>query len=412
MRFIKQESKLNNQITYIERLPGLTLSVYIVCMTAFEHHHRLSILASLSLYAFFASASLYILMNRKIRFNYYIVGMTSYGMMLLLSYLYTPSEGAALMYLYRYTTLVVIITLVMNYVDNTEKVVQVIKSFVLAGTMLSVMAFMIYGLGIFQQAASSEYGLRIGSEFGNENDVGMAAAFSIFFALYLMVHKLANKKYYLYYVITIIVCLPFALLTGSKKAFFILLIGTLFTLLTNTTKSIWGISRKLKGLTLAIVALAALYFIISNVDAFWYIYTRINELIGTVTGKGNESISDQIRMNMIKTGWDAFGDSPILGKGIYASYSYFGTYSHNNYIEVLMNTGIIGFILYYTPYCISLHRLKKKTIDIEVKALAIIIIITILFLETGAVTYYSRYFHVLLATISSFVCYNGVKRSC
>ena len=59
-------------------------------------------------------------------------------------------------------------------------------------------------------------------------------------------------------------------------------------------------------------------------------------------------------------------DSPILGNGYY-SFSQlllkeygFATYSHNNFIEIFVGGGIIGFTLYYSLYYISIKDTCKK----------------------------------------------------
>ena len=118
------------------------------------------------------------------------------------------------------------------------------------------------------------------------------------------------------------------------------------------------IFSKLKGISISIVFLFLVYWLLNNVSAFWYIGQRANEMLLTFQGQG-VSTTDLSRINMIKTSIEQFSNAPLLGNGIAHSKVLFDTYSHNNYVEILMNTGIIGFFIYYSVYLISIYKAYK-----------------------------------------------------
>ena len=58
------------------------------------------------------------------------------------------------------------------------------------------------------------------------------------------------------------------------------------------------------------------------------------------------------RLELITEGFHMFKKNPLFGVGLgsFTSYSSTGAMSHNDYIEVLASTGIIGFLLYFPIY--------------------------------------------------------------
>ena len=75
---------------------------------------------------------------------------------------------------------------------------------------------------------------------------------------------------------------------------------------------------------------------------------------------GNITESDDyLRIYMIKKSLEKFILNPVFGNGVYASSYYLGTYSHNNYTEILVNTGMLGFLAFYWPYYIYVRKMLK-----------------------------------------------------
>jgi O-antigen ligase len=65
------------------------------------------------------------------------------------------------------------------------------------------------------------------------------------------------------------------------------------------------------------------------------------------------------RMFMIMRGLRLWLESPVWGGGYYhfAIADGYGSYSHNNYVELLANFGIIGFLSFYLPFYFTIRKL-------------------------------------------------------
>jgi O-antigen ligase len=119
---------------------------------------------------------------------------------------------------------------------------------------------------------------------------------------------------------------------------------------------------------------------------------------------------DSVRESMILYGWDSFLQRPIFGWG-HASFkflfgNFFGryVYSHNNYIELLTNLGLIGFVYYYGFYIYIIKKIVKvPSINMKSKNLKhffIAFFISLFFLEMGIISYYSQVFIQVFIAIS------------
>ena len=98
---------------------------------------------------------------------------------------------------------------------------------------------------------------------------------------------------------------------------------------------------------------------------------------------------------MIEIGFNKWMDSPIWGYG-FDSFKYYNRlmtghfyYSHNNYIELLYDLGIIGFAIYYWFYWKLFYVAwkGKNSYTPEIRAFVIGIVFSMLVFEYGAVNY-------------------------
>jgi O-antigen ligase len=141
----------------------------------------------------------------------------------------------------------------------------------------------------------------------------------------------------------------------------------------------------------------------NNTDLYNVLGVRIEQLLNALSGEGNVDNSTIVRFQMIDEGINLFKERPFLGYGIdnYASISTFSTYSHNNYIELLVGVGIFGTVIYYSLYVSIFFKLIKFVRVNKIAGLFISIILGLAILEYGLVTYYIEIFVILLAAAYS-----------
>lgn len=85
-----------------------------------------------------------------------------------------------------------------------------------------------------------------------------------------------------------------------------------------------------------------------------------------------------------------------------------GTYSHNNYVEMLLNGGIPAFVLFYLPIFWILFRLLMKKQKCSDTYFPLTLIIIRLFLDVGMVSYFD--FSVIFMTVIAMGLYFKEKR--
>lgn len=386
----------------IDNATTFVLIIYIIALTAFENYAPTTWISSYSLYLFLLVALTRVLLKSRIILTFYSIIMLIYGALLALSLFWAEDFNYGFTTLYWYMTCVILTFFVVNYVDSKAKFYTIINAYIIAGVVLSLLLYNAYGLEIFNAVANSKNGLRLGGEIGNSNAIGLSLAFSVCFALYFLVDFKNSFIKKVLYIGSICLLGPVLFLSGSKKALFVLLFGILYIFITQKTdKKV--IFSKLKGITISIVFLFLVYWLLNNVPAFWYVGQRVNEMLLTFQ-RQEVSATDLTRLNMVKTSIEQFGNAPLLGNGIAHSKVVFGTYSHNNYVEILMNTGIVGFITYYSMYLIFIYkayRLSKN--ERELVIIIGFVLITFIIIEMGLVSYYARYYQILLAAISSIL---------
>ena len=202
------------------------------------------------------------------------------------------------------------------------------------------------------------------------------------------------------------------LLTGSRKGLIICITPWVIFFGIKFLKS-KKIMNKLKLLFITVIMCVVTFNIIMKVEVIYdTVGFRIEAMYRSVVyGELSHEGSFNTRKNMINKGKEYFKDRPILGHGV-STYRYIykhdmgkETYSHNNYIELLVNNGIIGFTIYYIFYIWNLVICNKKRIlansekEKNYYLFILSILITMLILDNGRVSY-NDYITYLLIGLS------------
>lgn len=192
------------------------------------------------------------------------------------------------------------------------------------------------------------------------------------------------------------------LFSGSRKA---LIVSTLFFLLmfflTSDRKDLLKKAKKI-FIIMAWLAIISIY-IFTNDFMYSLIGTKLQNVIlafGLNKSLGLHDSSIEARNILRETAWNIFLQHPILGVGYYGfkDYNYWGYYAHNNYLEILADLGMIGFVVYYSYYCHCLFlafkmKLKNKWITNSIRPdiLLSVFVICFVILEYGQVTYFRMF---------------------
>lgn len=352
----------------------------------------------------FCGANWVLVNHCRIKKNNQLISMFLYGGMLVLSSFYSPTpEIRVRTTLMAYAVMLVIIFFVCDNINN-EKDINFYLHAILLGSVVQF-AYMVraYGLNVFEVIQQSEMELRVGDDTSNANAVGLTLAYGSVISMFFF-GKAQKKVLKICYIIVALLTAVVTFLTGSRKALVVLIIGYFVVLaFLNSNKNIL---HKLKGLIIAVVVVGIVFYAISNIPAFAMVNRRITQLIEGVMGTGTLDHSSEARFDFIERGWQAFLESPIIGKGTYASYMYFRTYSHNNFIEIFMNTGIVGFLLFYYPYVVNLFRFMRTDKKNPLFGIMLFFYAWILFGGYGFVTYYDK-LSMMIAVIPSLYLYEN-----
>lgn len=252
-----------------------------------------------------------------------------------------------------------------------------------SGFLLILYSVGVYGAEGFLTALQEEE--RIGTEFTNANTYGKAFSYGVVAGVYLALYK---KKWLC--LAGCLVFLFFALSSGSKKAILIILIGVFVLLIFR-----FGRNHPFQLILWSAVALLVLYYVI-RLPIFSVAFERFTGFLS-----GEKDYGDKIRANMIETGLAMFRKKPLFGWGMtaFAEISGFDTYSHNNFVELLANYGLIGFGLFYSLYAYVIvkfrHLFRYRT---PAYLMMFTVLLAVLITDYGIVSYGIKWNWMVIGT--------------
>ena len=279
--------------------------------------------------------------------------------------------------------------------------VWAINGLLLALYLISSGTAIITSTGVF-------YSAREGS---NRNVVAMYLMFGIFGILNL---NIASKIKHLFLSMGSIALMTYVIiLTASRKGMIgvALLILIWFFFSFRYVFRTFSFNRKILTAFFVMVVIAFIGFYLATEFENTYMFERLF----------NDASRDstEARLAYLNHAIEVFHSNPIIGVGFNQYRVYFGTYAHMNYAEILADTGIIGFVLYYCSYILMLAKLLKKVIYLRkykmensIMALANVamflgLFIVILILETAMVAIQDFMMPIAVGAIS-IVCYSDV----
>lgn len=393
-----------------ENLWNIAAMIYVICNITFCAGN-LVVLNSLSMYIFLTVSLWYIIRRRYIKVSslYDMIILGIFGILLAISILYAPysaySKSFAQNTLYDFVTMIIIMFCFSQYMRGHDEINKFWIATFIGGVTLSFYVFGMYGSDFWNilranAVANSNNITRIGTGFVNTNTIGIYTSISMCLGIY---YAVLNKeiKSLLYKFIFLggsIVSFVMAMASSSKKTFIIMFT---FWVCIFVYKQIGSKNfvRGIKYLVIFILITITMVYLIQNITIFSGIATRMKSLFSFLeVGKGG--VSEVERASFISQGIQYWLQSPIWGNGLGSSVYYMGMYAHNNFVEILMSLGILGFLFFYYPIVSTIKNYivyKKRTrSEDELTILSFALLITSLVCGVAAVYYFDRYWMVLI----------------
>lgn len=288
----------------------------------------------------------------------------------------------------------IVVLYIFLYMTDITDVRKVVKIFLTAAVLNSLFVLVVYGPGALI-AVREEMAEQAA---GNNNTIGMAAAYAVVLDAYLGAEpgKKRNPFRFLLYALLVMM----VLLTGSKKALLILVLSV-------SAMHILTRRNKLTVILLVLAVALLIYQLLITVPILYRLVgVRIQELVrGTLSMLRldaytlNElmdtslATSDRVRYNMIFRGLEWASEKPVLGYGManyiilyartYGNY----LYAHNNYVEILVGLGLVGLCWYYSLHIGILSRIWKSVQNNQYAKIVMMLMILQLVLDFGLVSY-------------------------
>lgn len=351
-------------------------------------------IVTLMLYGFVAASVCTMIFSRKIRFNAHIKWYGIFIIACFFSALYSVSQTTSVSMVIQLVKIWAFLFCFSNIVDTSPKMKAVFG--VLS---LSAETLYLYLAGTDQLIVEDS---RLGNDFiGNANTFSTLFMLGAFGSVYYIVF--AEKKITKIIAAAVFVSQEFALaLAGGRKFFIlpILLLAGQYVL----QQGKGGRKHVIVRGVVAVALLVAVGYLIVNVPLLYNaIGYRFEGFIDGVTGKGAYDASSEIRFNMVRDALEFWKSRPLFGYGVdsFKEISIYGTYSHNNYAELLCDIGFIGAAIYYFYVAVILKESSRVKSRGAKKTFWLLLLACMLVFEYGAVSYSSMLSQLILLMVSN-----------
>ena len=270
------------------------------------------------------------------------------------------------------------ILLLTLYLKNTSSYKKLISYIAVSGV---VCGFFLVGEFLSSEIVYSDLryatNSRVGASIagGNVNVVSMYMGFAFAACLYLANDSKERRKSLLFLGLGVFVVAT-SLFTGSRKILYFYVV----------VYALYNASRGAKYLITFFAVMAVAYLALMNIEPLYYLVGHKVDFFSDSATYALYGESDEERKYAALGGLRTFLENP-LGIGFGNSYNYIGIYAHNNFVEVLMDGGLIGFVIYYWVYVRALllhYRNRNKN---QLSKFIFVTTVGLLLLEINQVTY-------------------------
>ncbi|ALS76419.1 hypothetical protein AUC31_14960 [Planococcus rifietoensis] len=372
------------------------LGIYITTLFIFNFDVQLNVISQLFFVMFMALIARKIILENEIKVPKFIIIIIILLFLSFLSYFWSMDGNIVFSKSVTLAQLSILSLGIYNTIEKKRDIEKLLKYIVVGGLIMC--GYSIYYYGLEELLNALLYGLRVGGDINQENSFGY---FSVITFAILVSYALHKKRYSPFLISTI--PFLFAILSGSRKAVLLLIICLILLVMIYNYKKIFTLFISLG------VAMGALFWL-STLNIFDNTFKRFESLIASLSGNSETDNSFETRSTMIQFGWEIFKESPLLGYGtgnyrvIYEDF--FGTFSpsHNNYIELLVNNGLIWTLIFYGLHLYIIFVLIRYIKERDYITNTLILLFSIkLFGDFTTVTWYDKFTYVYLGIGFSWI---------
>ena len=306
------------------------------------------------------------------------------------------SKEYAINYTFSLGYVIIINILICQYLYK-ENIIEIgLKAFIIGSFLKAAVVFGRYGFWVFISARSIEN--------VSANGIGLYCAVSCLLCVVFWMKKkeqnnVDDKKISIYPFLAIIF-IVFCILTASRKALIFLAVPMIIFFILKSKNPL----KIFLNITTIIIVLVCSYIALIKVDFLYNLVgNRVESMVNGLLENGDTDASTRTRLNLVERGMEWFGKKPWFGYGMsnfkalneyYRGSDY---YAHNNYVELLVDCGIIGTIIYYWIYLkILCMAWKNRYITPVFNPIILGIMISFIIGEYGLVTYNMPMYQLIL----------------
>lgn len=367
----------------------------VIIVIAFADYKYLNIISVL---LGFGACLLTFFMEKKINFN--LIKFSFFKMIFLawcfLSILWSVNPSNSLYFSISIIMRLLASIAVITYVYNYQSYVSFIKVLVVAVVILCIRLLIHVPLSEFGNSRIGNYLAHdADSSYGNTQ---LTYVFGCTIAILLFDENKTIKNRFLKYLL-IFIFTVFSLLSGSKKQIFFLVISIFTFVFIKVDKPLVLI----RNLIISIGLLAVGYILLTQVDVLYNsVGYRIENFFNVFSDSKTTDISTQNRLLFLAEAKRVFLIRPFLGVGVDGfrfENSILNAWAENNFMEILADLGVIGFILYYIPFIFIIWYLTshKKMLTKGTIAQIVNLMLIILFIDFTMVSYRNLILQFFLA---------------
>ena len=378
-----------NKIT-INQISKFFSAILIICYWGFVDVREFMVLAQI---LFVASCFLRISLLNKWQFvlNDYVKWAIAWLLFCAISILWSRDIDNSIISFISILQVVIVGILLSSTIEKKQDITWIERVIIISGIVLT--------FRLFIETPSSMLGKgRLGESIGmHVNTISVNILISELLTVkHFFLNYTCKKSRYMNLVLAFAFIVTI-FLTASKKAIILMILGPVLMLLYSRKP----VSQKTKLIAGCVCIIAFFIAIINYLPVDFSFATRrfFSAIDSYINGSLDASTME--RQYLMKSAFLVFLNHFALGVGLDCNriFNSLNLYAHCNYLEMLANLGLIGFILYYYSYffigykCI-LHRKKNEECRLN-----IIILFSICILDIMQITYYMESFQVFLAQL-------------